>query len=121
MIRRCRRSGSIEMGFMHWLRNYVFGSYVVGWLTAAVVVLLAIGLRIGIRTFIFRRLAHKRRPDKSETEYWRIHGENETGMIDAQPVSQRHNDSRLGFLIDQSAFPRLFPLRDKRCQVSRVM
>jgi hypothetical protein len=60
--------------FMHWLTNYGFGSHLVDWLAVAVVVLVTIALRVGTRRFILWRLTHKRDLDKSEREYWRIHG-----------------------------------------------
>jgi hypothetical protein len=60
---------------MHWLTQYAFGSHLVDWLAVAVVVLVTIALRIGTRSFIFWLLRDKRGSDKSEREYWRMHGE----------------------------------------------
>ncbi len=60
---------------MHWLTHYAFGSHLVDWLALAVVVALTPAMRIGGRRFILGLLTRKRDSDKSEKEYWRMHGE----------------------------------------------
>jgi hypothetical protein len=60
---------------MYWLKNYAFGSHLVDWLALAVVVVLTLAVRIGVRRFVFWLLAQKRAKGKGEREYWRIHGE----------------------------------------------
>jgi hypothetical protein len=60
---------------MYWLTHCVFGSHVVAWLALGVVVVLTLTVRIGARSLIFWVAAHKRDRDKSEKEYWRMHGE----------------------------------------------
>jgi hypothetical protein len=59
---------------MYWLKNYAFGSHLVDWLALAVVVVLTLAVRSGVRRFIFWLLTHKRAKGKDEREYWRIHG-----------------------------------------------
>jgi hypothetical protein len=59
---------------MRWLTNYGFGSHVADWLTLAGIAVFVLAVRIGTRMFILWLLTHKRDTDKSETEYWRIHG-----------------------------------------------
>jgi hypothetical protein len=63
-----------EADLMHWLTNYAFGSHLLGWLALAVAAVLALAVRVGARRFISWLLTHKRGSDKSEKEYWRIHG-----------------------------------------------
>jgi hypothetical protein len=60
---------------MYRLTHYEFGSHVVDWLALAVVVVLTLAVRIGTRKLISWVIARKRDSDKSEREYWRIHGE----------------------------------------------
>ena len=62
-----------EAVFMHYLKNYAFGFHLVDWFALAVVAVLTVAVRIGRRRFILW-LTYKRNPDKSEKEYWRIHG-----------------------------------------------
>jgi hypothetical protein len=59
---------------MHWLINYVFGSHVADWVAFVFMVLLVLVVRICTRRFVLRMLSRKRDPDKSEREYWRVHG-----------------------------------------------
>jgi hypothetical protein len=59
---------------MHWLTNYAFGSHVADWVALAAAAVFVLAVRIGTRRFILWRLTHKRRSDKSEREYWRMHG-----------------------------------------------
>jgi hypothetical protein len=70
-----RRSSPVtaEMSSMQSLTNYAFGSHMVDWLALAVVIVLTLAVRIGTRRFIFW-LTRKRNSDRSEREYWRIHG-----------------------------------------------
>jgi hypothetical protein len=59
---------------MRWFTSYAFGSQLVDWLALAVLVVFALGIRIGARTFFSRLLTRKRGKGKNEKEYWRIHG-----------------------------------------------
>jgi|HubBroStandDraft_5_1064220.scaffolds.fasta_scaffold3740923_1 hypothetical protein len=59
---------------MHWLTDYAFGSHVADWVALAATAGLVLAVRIGTRRFILWRLTHKRHSDKSEREYWRMHG-----------------------------------------------
>jgi hypothetical protein len=59
---------------MHWITNYAFGSHVVDWLALAAAAVLVVAIRIGKRRFILWLATHKRYSDKSEREYWRMHG-----------------------------------------------
>jgi hypothetical protein len=63
-----------KYGSAHWLTNYAFGSHAADWLAVAAVAVLVLAIPIGTRRFIFWLLSHKRDSDKSEREYWRIHG-----------------------------------------------
>jgi hypothetical protein len=60
---------------MHWLTHYAFGSHLVDWFALVIVVVLTVAVRIGTRRFMLWLLSHKRDRDKSENEYWRMHGE----------------------------------------------
>jgi hypothetical protein len=62
-------------GFMHWLRNYAFGSHLVDWIALAGVVVLTFAMRLAARRLILPLLTRKRGSDKNEMEYWRKHGE----------------------------------------------
>jgi hypothetical protein len=64
----------VEAGFMHWRTNFVFGSHLVGWLALLVVVALGLAVRFGAGRVIFWPGVRKRGEDKSEKDYWRIHG-----------------------------------------------
>ena len=59
---------------MHSLTNYAFGSHLIDWLALAIVVVLTLAVRTGVRRFIFRLLERKHHKGKGEREYWRIHG-----------------------------------------------
>jgi hypothetical protein len=63
-----------EAVFMHYLKNYALGSHLVDWFALAVIVVLTVAVRIGRRRFILW-LTYKCNSDKSEKEYWRMHGE----------------------------------------------
>jgi hypothetical protein len=60
---------------MRWLTSYAFGSGLVDWLALAPAAVLVLAVRIGARRLVLWRLSHKRGPDKSDKEYWHIHGE----------------------------------------------
>ena len=64
-----------EAGLMRWLTNYGFGSHLVDGLALAAATVLVLAVRIGARRLVLWLLSHKRGSDKSEKEYWRIHGE----------------------------------------------
>jgi hypothetical protein len=59
---------------MHWLSKHAFGFHFVDWLAVAVVLLSTITMRIGTRRFVFWLAKRKSGADKSEKEYWRMHG-----------------------------------------------
>jgi hypothetical protein len=69
-----RKSGSHKRVFMHWITNYTFGSHVADWLVMAAAVLLVIAVRIGTRSLVVWLLSHRRDSNKSEKDYWHIHG-----------------------------------------------
>lgn len=58
----------------HAVANTAFGSHLVDWLALAVVAVFALAVWVGTRRFMFWLVTNKRRSDKSEREYWRIHG-----------------------------------------------
>jgi hypothetical protein len=59
---------------MNWFTNYPFGSHAAEWLALAVVILLALELCTGTLEFVSSLFTHERDADKSEKDYWRIHG-----------------------------------------------
>jgi hypothetical protein len=59
---------------MNWFTNYPFASHAAEWLALAVVVLLALELCTGTLEFVSSLFTHERHADKSENDYWRIHG-----------------------------------------------
>jgi uncharacterized iron-regulated membrane protein len=59
---------------VNWFRNYAFGSQAGEWLALAMVILLALVLGIALLKLVIWLLTPERDKDKSERDYWRIHG-----------------------------------------------
>ena len=63
---------------MNWFGHYAFGSHAGEWLAIALVILLALLSGIALLTLVIWLLTPERdtdkSEDKSEKEYWRIHG-----------------------------------------------
>jgi hypothetical protein len=72
--RDTRKSESHRRVFMHWITNYKFGSHAADWLGITAAVLLVIAVRIGTRSLVVWLLSHRRDSNKSEKDYWHIHG-----------------------------------------------
>jgi len=59
---------------LNWLIQLALGSHAGGWLALATVVLLSFALGIALVRPVFWLFTRERDADKSEKDYWRIHG-----------------------------------------------
>ena len=59
---------------MNWFTHYAFSSRAAAGLALAVVILLGLALCIGLPKLVSSLLTHHGDTDKSEKDYWRIHG-----------------------------------------------
>ena len=64
----------IEGVVVNWLRHDGLGSQASEWLALAIVILLALVPGVALLKLVISRLARARDKDKSERDYWHIHG-----------------------------------------------